>query len=52
MKDFDGRIFPWLWGFSCNPNIDKNVVKALGEHEVVDFKEFSREVIWPNRFLV
>ena len=49
MKDLDDRIFPLLGDFSCYPNIDKDVVKALGDCGVVDFQEFGRE-IWPDSF--
>ena len=50
LKDLDDRIFPLLGGFSCYPNIDKDVVISLGECGVVDFQEFDREIIWPYSF--
>ena len=50
MKDLDDRIFPLMGDFSCYPNIDKDVVKALGEYGVVDFQELGWDTIWPDSF--
>ena len=50
VKDLEGRIFPLLGDLSCYPNIDKDVVKALGECGVVDFWEFGRRPSGPTAF--
>ena len=50
VKDLGDRIFPLLGDFSYYPNIDKNVLKALGECGLVDIQEFRRETIRPDSF--
>ncbi|MEP4803087.1 MAG: hypothetical protein ABJZ69_01675 [Hyphomicrobiales bacterium] len=46
----DDRILPLLGDLSCSPNIDKELIKALGECGVIDFQEFGRETIWLDSF--
>ena len=51
VKGLDDRIFQLLGDLYCHPNVDKDVVKALGECGVVDFQELGRKAIWPNKIL-
>ena len=50
VKDLDCRIFPLLEDFSCYPNTDEDVVKALNSFGVIEFSNSAGRPSGPTDF--